>query len=291
VYAGRPVIVRPDRYHVGYWRVPEHLSGQGGHDVVVYALEGDRVHIDDRNISPLVVGRAALDAARARVGSYKNSLYVIYPDRELIPLDTLRAAVRAGLEDAVSYLGSSSDSFSLPAWRKWSRLMTDTRNPKAWPRVFADRQGLAGALLSVWEGASPMGMTGGHLRDLYAEFLVEASDLLGMPDLERVADDFRAASKAWEAVAAAALPDAVPELTRVSQLTADVRAEVADPAAAETGEGDRAAAELWETRRRLDTDFPLDESGVQRVFEQLGAAVADVYARETAAVEHLARVL
>ena len=44
--------------------------------------------------------------------------------------ERLRAAMRAGLEDQVDHLRSSSDSFSLPAWRKWSRLMTDSATPR-----------------------------------------------------------------------------------------------------------------------------------------------------------------
>ena len=61
------------------------------------------------------------------------------------------SALQAGLADQVDHLRSSSDSFSLPAWRKWSRMMTDERNAKAWPRVFADGQGLFGALLAIVE--------------------------------------------------------------------------------------------------------------------------------------------
>src|SRR4029079_15252607 len=75
----RPCIVRPDRYEIGYWRQPAEQSGYGGHDVVVYAASGEGVHVDDRNISPLLVQRSNLDAARARVGSYRNSLYVLDP--------------------------------------------------------------------------------------------------------------------------------------------------------------------------------------------------------------------
>ena len=112
-----------------------------------------------RRPQPLAADRAAraLDAARARVGSYKHRLVV--PEPAAIGEERLRAAVRAGIADCVAHLGARSDSFALPAWRKWARMLTDTRNAKAWPRVFADRKGLAGALLSVWEGVEPVGTT------------------------------------------------------------------------------------------------------------------------------------
>ena len=86
----------------------------------------------------VTVAREVLDAARARVGSYRNRLCVIEPDRDELPVELLRDAVRAGLADAAEHLGSRSDSFGLEAWRKWARMMTGSA-AKAWPRVFAVR--------------------------------------------------------------------------------------------------------------------------------------------------------
>jgi hypothetical protein len=57
---GRPCIIRPDRYHIGYWRLPEAMSGRGGHEVVAYAEADGFVHVDDRNVSPLLVRRSRL---------------------------------------------------------------------------------------------------------------------------------------------------------------------------------------------------------------------------------------
>jgi hypothetical protein len=42
----------------------------------------------------------------------------------------------------------------LPAWRKWARMTTDTRAAKGWPRVFADRRGIASAMASIYTGAA-----------------------------------------------------------------------------------------------------------------------------------------
>ncbi len=65
-------MVLPDRYHIGYRHVPAHLDGYGGHPVVVYREDEGGVYVDDRNLAPLRVERARLDAARGRVVSYKN---------------------------------------------------------------------------------------------------------------------------------------------------------------------------------------------------------------------------
>jgi hypothetical protein len=128
---GRPALVTVDRAEVGYWHLPASMSGRlGGYPVVVFGLDNDRVRLDDRNLAPLSVPRARLDAARGRVPSYQHRLVVTQPAE--VPTETLRDAVRAGLTDAVDHLGSRSDSFGLPAWKKWSRMLIDSRNSKAW---------------------------------------------------------------------------------------------------------------------------------------------------------------
>ncbi|GLZ27865.1 hypothetical protein Lesp02_00550 [Lentzea sp. NBRC 105346] len=167
--AGNAVMLWPDRYHVGYWDLPSSLDGHGGHPVVAYAAAGSRVYLDDRNLAPLTVDRADLDRACARVTSWKNMSLVITDSGR--PLH-VSSAVREGLRDVVAHLSAASDSFSLPAWRKWSRMMTDTRAAKGWPQVFADGRGLDLALRSVREGVDGrIGITGGNLRPLFAEFL------------------------------------------------------------------------------------------------------------------------
>ncbi|GAA0813129.1 BtrH N-terminal domain-containing protein [Spirilliplanes yamanashiensis] len=275
--AGMPALVTPDRYHAGYWHLPGHLDGHGGHQVVAYAAGDDgRVHLDDRNLAPLTVDREVLARARGRVVSYRNHLVSV---TGVTPVD-LAAAARAGIAECVAHLGGTSASFALPAWAKWARLVTDTRNAKGWPRVFADGRGLAGALLSAWEGTEPVGADGGHLRGLYADFLDEAAPLIGVP-LAGAAAAFRAAGEAWHAVAEAALPADVPAYARMRELSAAVAAGVA---AGDAGAADRAAAaaELWELRAEYDARPPVEPD-----FAALAARLRAAHAAEVTAVAEL----
>ncbi|MET0863462.1 MAG: BtrH N-terminal domain-containing protein, partial [Nakamurella sp.] len=175
---GDPAIIWPDRFHLGYWNLPPFLDGHGGHPVVAYAVSNGRVHVDDRTLAPLTVRVADVDRARARVGSYKNAMLVVRSRDITVPADRLRAAVRAGLMDTVDQLGGPSTSFALPAWRKWSKLLVDPRAGKGWRTVFADGHGLLRALAGVWEAVEPAGMTGGHLRRVFADGLDEAAAVL-----------------------------------------------------------------------------------------------------------------
>ncbi len=183
--AGSPVIASVDLGLIGTWGLPDALSGHFGHTLVIAGREADGTYlVDDRGSAPFRIAPDVMAAARGRIGSFKHRIVRLETTEGPIPADRLRAALQAGLEDQVDHLRSSSDSFSLPAWRKWARLMTDERNAKAWPRVFADGQGLFGALLAIVEAvdanASPWG---GHLRDLYATSLDEAAVALDRPAL------------------------------------------------------------------------------------------------------------
>src|SRR4029453_8840719 len=120
-------------------------------------------------------------AAGAGVVSYKQRQLVLDAPAAELDVEGLRAAARGGLAEQAEHLSRRSDSFSLPAFRKWERLLTATGNAKAWPRVVADRVSLFDACLSVYENLEPSGWNGGHLRGLYAAFLDEAAALLEAP--------------------------------------------------------------------------------------------------------------
>jgi hypothetical protein len=288
--AGDPAIVWPDRYSLGYWNLPPFLDGHGGDPVVAYAAAGGRVHVDDRTLAPLTVPAADLDRARARVGSYRNTMLVVRTRDAAVPADRLRAAVRAGLEAGVEHLGGTSTSFALPAWRKWSRLLVDPRAAKGWPTVFADRRQLLRALASVWEGVEPAGMSGGHLRGLFADGLEQAAVLLDEPALAVEAPRWRKIADRWHVLAETALPDDVPAIARLRTLTATVTGAVA---AGDAGAAERAAAaeQLWRLRTEHAAAPPLDEERVATVLAGMSGHLAALHDAESAAVVRLAAAL
>ncbi|HEV3398438.1 MAG TPA: BtrH N-terminal domain-containing protein, partial [Actinomycetes bacterium] len=136
---GAPAIVWADQQLLGYRHLPAWLEGHGGPPVTVYGLDEQAgvALVDDRNRAPLTVSLDALAAARARVGSYKHRQLVLDAPAAELDTDGLRRAVLDGLAEQVEHLGQRSDSFSLPAFRKWARLLTDPGNAKGWPKVFA----------------------------------------------------------------------------------------------------------------------------------------------------------
>lgn len=290
--AGRPQIASVDLQSIDIWGLPESRSGYVGHTLVIVGREADGTYlVDDRSTSPFRVSPDVMADARARIGSYKHRIVGLSTTPGPIPADRLRAALSEGLEDQVDHLRSSSDSFSLPAWRKWARLMTDQRNAKAWPRVFADGHGLFSALLGIVESvdanASPWG---GHLRDLYATSLEEAAVALDRPALVDAAQAWRGAADAWDELADSAVP---PDLDGADDAVAAIealRSAVTDGDAGRRRARD-AADTAWAIRARYADTFPLPADRIDEILRDLGTQLSVIHEAEVAAVEATARAI
>ena len=251
---GLPAIAWIDAATLGHRHEPEWRSGYGGPPLIVYERDGDRYAIDDRSAERITVSADRLRAARARVGSYKHRLITIDP--ELVDLDAgrLRAAVDAGLRLQIEHLREKSDSFSLPAWRKWARMTTDTRNKKGWPTVFADGHGVGSLRASIYTDAAH----GAHLRGLYADFLDEAAALLERDALRDCAAAWRQAASRWDTIVDIALPPG-------------------DELRALIDGGVGSAAARWELQRRRDEavgEPPAVGEPVRAMYEAETAALA-----------------
>jgi hypothetical protein len=289
---GVPAIAWADQQLLGYRHLPAWLEGHGGHPVTVYGIDDAMLAlVDDRNTAQLTVPLDTLAAARARVVSYRQRLLLLDAPAAELDTDGLRRAVRDGLAEQVQHLGRRSDSFSLPAFRKWARLLGDSGNAKAWPKVFAARVGLFDACLSVYENLEPAaGSAGGNLRGLYAEFLEEAAGLLDARPLARAAGAYREAAARWHQVAETAAPAGREPFAEARRLTGRLQAQV------ERGDAGReqaaaAAARLWALRDRWRHEFPGDEADVEELLAGLAAAVRAAGDAEEAALAALAGAL
>lgn len=283
--AGQAVVASVDLQSTGMWGLPDALSGVCGHVFVIFGRDPDgRYLVDDRGRAPFQVDPAVMAAARGRVGTFKHRIVGLRPATDVIPADRLRLAFRAGLEDQVDHLRSKSDSFSLPAWRKWARLMIDTRNPKAWPRVFADGRGLFGSLLGIVESVDgAVGASGGHLRELYAASLDEAAVVLDNPRLRDAAQAWRDVADRWEELADAAVP---PDLEGASDAVEAVETLHAAVMAGEPGRRRAAVAarDSWAIRERYADEFPLPAARVTAILGDLGDRLTSIYAAEVEAL-------
>jgi uncharacterized protein DUF4872/butirosin biosynthesis protein H-like len=288
---GLPAIVAIETGALGTWGLPVELFGYGGYPVVVTTRSDAGYLVDDRGAEPFRVDDEALAAARARIGSFKHRLIEVRETTRQVSEDRLRHALMTGLEEQVDHLRSPSDSFSLPAWRKWSRLLTDTRNAKAWPRVFATGHGLFGVLLSVIEEVDGgVGANGGNLRELYAAGLRESAAILDRRGLLEAASAWEASADLWEDFADAAMPAELDGATEAVEADEELHDAVmeGEPGRARAS---AAAGRVWAARRRYAGEFPLAEDAIESLFVDLSERLAAIHQAELTAVEATARAI
>jgi hypothetical protein len=284
--AGRAPIILPDRQMVHYWHLPLDVldrarpifAGMRRSPVIAYAAKGGTLSIDDRNLKPLTAPADLVSAARARLSSAKNRMVVVDGVGEV----DLRQAVKAGIADCAAHLGANSNTIGLPAWRKWGKLLADRRNAKGWPSVFGgEGKGLVTALFSIYELVQPVGLMGGHLRDMYASFLDEAAPYA---KTESAAALFRESASQWDALAATALPADVPAYAKLRKLLGTIAAGVAAGDAALKKRA-AAATQLWDLLDGLDRKPPAEPD-----YAGLSTAVLAIYETEVRAVQALSAI-
>ena len=287
--AGRPAILWLERELLDYYNRDPDDTGWFSWLVTAcgYDPAADTYTIDDTGARPFTVPGASLVAARRRVPSFKNRLLLLAPPTAI----DLPGAVVAGIRGNIDYLGSKSTSFALPTLRKWARLLTDTKNAKGWPTVFAGGRCLFSGLVSVYEGIMHEGSDGTALRGMYADFLTEAAAVMDDAALNDAAAAYRALGEQWRALAETALDPTVEEFAAARALL-DRR-----EAAIQTGGDDQAAAivglgkEFEALRPALDAAFPRDAAWIDDRFARMQAQLNDIYAQEMAALDMLRAAL
>ncbi|MCA0456004.1 MAG: BtrH N-terminal domain-containing protein [Chloroflexi bacterium] len=278
---GKPFLVWVDKAHLPHQHLPESLKGHIPYALGIHGAEGDNICVDDMGAALYAVPRSDFTAARGRIGSDKNRLLLIENPGKI----DYEPLIQAGIDEHIEHLSRDSDSFSLPVYKKWAKLLTDTKNKKGWPTVFNTRNGLYATLRSVYEGVVVDGTEGNGLRMLYADFITESADLLGKPALNEAAEAYRKAGQLWRTFGESALSDKVFASTKT---LIDQRYE-----ALKHNQSDKVKETVDAVERLNDEfqqEFPLDDAAINRLYDLMQSNLMAVYDAEVAALETLKRV-
>ncbi len=243
------------------------------------------VLVDDRSPTPHAVPRAALDAARAAHRQSRHRLVAVEP-----ATGTLDWA--AAVLDAVQVGAAGYDTPPVPAYaanigtaglRKWSTLLTSTRDPKRWPKVYGAGRSAAIALTRLYDCVTHDYTSPAASRPLYADFLVEAAALSGRDELAAPVGELREAGSRWARVAE--LASGVDDVTRRHAELSDHRAALL------AGGGDpEAASSAVSEQRELVAGSTLAAGTAAAVYAEIATLVTEIAELETAAVGALAAV-
>ena len=291
---GHAPIAYPDMWSLPYNAMPHDEGMWGGLPVIIYGYEPEqgKAYISDRSFVPLIVTTDELDQARARVKKDKHRVLILeHPDKSL-----LAGAVRQGIRDCIDLMTEkpprgSSKNFGLNGLLHWGDMLQKTTKG-SWAQAYPTGRPLLSVLMSSYTFLGPtFGKTMKAERDVYADFLDEATKLLEMPELENVAVRYRIAGDAWDGLLCALLPEDVPMLKKAREYI-DIKHE------SFIEKGTSATAEMMDCTQKLDTlkteseqDFPMTEAEVSDLRDELYRHLKIVHEAEEEAVLALKSVM
>lgn len=284
---GRPAIVWADAWSLPYNALAFDKALWASFPIIVYAHDDDAAHIADRAAVPLTVTPQELAAARARVKQDKFRLLILdLPDPEKLPpavqlaiWDTLKRYTEAPVKNA-------KNNFGFAAFERWANVLARTNDKQSWTKIFPTGGAMYAGLVSAFDRFG-MGASRHGERDLYADFLDEASVILNLPALTDAAKKYRACAKAWDELSNALLPDAIAPFKQTRELILQRRALFVEQGNASIAARQKINARLEKIRADMDKHFPLDDAGVVQLRENIAAHVLHLRDVEREAYEVL----
>jgi hypothetical protein len=288
--AGMPAIVWADMFSLPYNALPQDEGMWAMMPLVVYGYNRseNRAWIADRSSAPLTITADELDEARGRVKKHKHRLITLEPPDP----DKLAGAVRKGIWDCIKLFTEappkgSKNNFGLAAFRWWATLLTNPKARMSWEKQFPAGGKMYAGLIWAFSDINTFGKDGHAERDMYADFLEEASLLLEKPDLKEAAGQFRRSAGAWDDLSTALLPDEVPlfgETRRLMLRRHDLFIQQGSAAMQDIRDLD---ARLVEIKKQVAAEFPLDQAGVIALRERISQQVMKLHDIEKEAIETL----
>lgn len=284
---GLPPIVWADLFDLPYNAMPEDDGMWAMFPLVVfgYDQERDTVSIADRARVPLTITTAELASARGKVK--KTKYRILTPDPP--DMDKLPAAVTAGIWDCIKLYTEAPpkgarNNFGFAAYQRWADVLVKPRMRLSWQKEFPAGAKMYAGLTSTFSDINIFGKDGRAERDVYADFLDEASDVLANPALKEPAQLFRDSGAAWDDLGNALLPDDVPELNETRELMLRRHRLFLDQGGEALSEISQIDGRLDEIKSMMSSDFPLSESEVQAMRQGLRTHVLRIHDIEQQAI-------
>ena len=292
--SGSPAIVYADMYSLPYNALDPDQGMWAMLPILVYGYDQDsnEVFIADRSTKPLSVSTEELTEARGRTKKNKYRLLI----HEQPNLDKLEMAVTEGLIDCVNYftqppLKGSKHNFGFMAFQKWIDLLQKPNQRGSWQKEFAPGQRMYAGLKSAFEDICIFGKDGGAERKLYAHFLDEASILLSKPELMEVAEQFLKSATAWDDLADSLLPDEIPLFKETRTLMLRKHRLFLEQGSSSLKEMINIKVRLSELRSLVDKEFPLTQSQVEDMRDEIAGKVKAVRDIEFDAIDNLSKAI
>jgi Butirosin biosynthesis protein H, N-terminal len=291
-------ILWTDQFSLPYNCLPANEPMWGMMPVLALETDGESVIVADRSSQPLHLSMAELTKARGRVKDEKYRLITL----DMPQTAKLAGAVHKGICQAISLFTEEPprggrQNFGFAAYDKLAELLVNKRNKQSWERFFPAGirmyHALAGSpvqpgayhWINTWVSAD------GADRGLYADFLMEAAQILKHPALKDAAEEFRDSYKLWLALADALLPDDVPLLGESKKLIQKKHDLFIDKGGTALPEIKQINARLNELLSESESNFPLSNVEAADLRANVRDILLKIKAVEEQAVDLLQRAI
>jgi hypothetical protein len=292
--AGSPAIVFADMYSLPYNALPQNEGMWGMYPILVYGYEEEQdiVWIADRSRSPLSVTIEDLGIARGRTKKNKFRLQTHEPPNP----NKLASAVEAGIRDCIQlFTGAppkgSKHNFGFLAYQKWVSLLRKPNQRSSWEKEYPPGVKMYAALTSAFYDITIFGKDGSAERNVFSQFLEEASLLLDKPELLEVADRYRKSAEAWDDLATALLPEEAPLFKETRELMLTKHRIFLEKGNSTLVEIRQINDRLTEIKVEMSEDFPLNSSQTSALRETIVEKIMTVHDIEFEAIQELQAVI
>lgn len=287
-------ILWADQFSLPYNCLPADERMWGMMPIVALEMDGTSVTITDRSSQPLHLSMADLTKARGRVKEDKYRLITL----DAPQTTKLAGAVHKGICQTISLFTEepprgSRDNFGFAAYDKLAEMLVNIRNKQSWERFFAPGVRMYHALAGspVQPGAyhwiNTWGAADGAERGLYADFLLEAAQILKKPSLKESAEKFRESHTLWLKFADALLPNDIPLLGESKKLIQRKHELFIKEGEAAVPEIRQINSRLRELLAQSEADFPLSNAQAAELRANLRDGLLKIKTAEQQAVDLL----
>ena len=171
--------------------------------VVVHDLDGAAVAVEDCFAGAMEIDVQDFLRAQAALKKARHRLMTVGERSDVDPISSIREGIQWCVQDLDGgvVVGGSAKNFGLAALDKWTALSSSPRDKKGWPRLFSHGRVLLAGIRQVWAWVH-VATDGSGFREMYADFLAEASKLADSSAMAEAGEHVRAAARAWTALVA-----------------------------------------------------------------------------------------
>lgn len=287
---GSPVIIHVDRGKMPYYAEDTEYAD---HALVVLAYDEKSRNflVADQARSPITISPSDLSSARESIDSLSfRSLILAAPNGPINLVEGINRGIRQ-CWDRMLNPPHPRNNFGLLGLEKWAGLINSSKARKGWLKVFAPGVNLYVGLQWTYKCIQTQETGGGALRGLYADFLDEASEVVGKPRLKELAERYRDLERHWAALAEATLPEDVSLLRRTRELIFRTEHSFLDKGMDAIPEMDGIRTEQAALHDEAINDFPLDKSQSQALLDDLHDRLVVIFEAEQEATQILKTAL